>query len=136
MQDREKYKIILDVIQAALFQKDIELPAKIEWKEIFQEMKDQTIAGIPYEWLCSQNVLDLETKKQWDKLIMLQAAFWIKLIQEQENLIQLMKQNHIHIVILKGMAAAIYYPKPEVRSMGDIDFWVDISLDIKLMQIL
>ena len=59
MQDREKYKIILDVIQAALFQKDIELPAKIEWKEIFQEMKayvvhksNQIDDSLFYEWLC------------------------------------------------------------------------------------
>ena len=123
--NKNENKIIFDIVQAALFQKEIEIPKKVEWNRIFQEMKDQTIAGIPYEWLSSKNILDVETKKQWDKFMMFQMAFWIKLMQEQENLIQLMKQNYINMVILKGTAAAIYYPKPEVRSMGDIDFFVN-----------
>lgn len=123
--NKNENKIIFDIVQAALFQKEIEISKKVELNRIFQEMKDQTIAGIPYEWLSSKNILDVETKKQWDKFMMFQMAFWIKLMQEQENLIQLMKQNYINMVILKGTAAAIYYPKPEVRSMGDIDFFVN-----------
>ena len=37
---------------------------------------------------------------------------------------QLFENNNIPLVILKGTAAAMYYPKPQLRTMGDIDFLV------------
>ena len=46
-------------------------------------------------------------------------------MHEQELLIQLMRKNNINMVILKGAAAAIYYPRPDLRTMGDIDFLVN-----------
>lgn len=124
MLSKDENKIIFDIIQAALFQKEIKLPEKVAWNQIFQEMKQQTVAGISYEWLSSKDVLDRETKNQWNQTVIFQMTFWVKLIQEQESLIQLMKQNNINMVILKGTAAAIYYPKPDVRAMGDIDLFV------------
>ena len=62
MLDADKNKLIFDLLQAALFQKDITLPNNIDWNQILQEMKIQTVAGLPYEWLCSRNVLDAKIK--------------------------------------------------------------------------
>lgn len=124
MLNQDKNKLIFDLLQAALFQKEITLPENIDWSQILQEMKLQTIAGLPYEWLCNKNVLDEKTKRQWNQTVVFQMTFWVKLMQEQEALIQLMNENNIDMVILKGAAAAIYYPRPDLRAMGDIDFLV------------
>lgn len=35
-----------------------------------------------------------------------------------------MTANDIHYVAMKGLASAMYYPEPSLRSMGDVDFLV------------
>ena len=42
----------------------------------------------------------------------------------QQKLLQLLDENHIDCVILKGSAAALSYPQPILRVMGDVDFLV------------
>ena len=42
----------------------------------------------------------------------------------QQKLLQLLDENHIDCVILKGSAAALSYPQPTLRAMGDVDFLV------------
>ena len=42
----------------------------------------------------------------------------------QQKLLQLLDENHIDCVILKGAAAAMSYPQPTLREMGDVDFLV------------
>ena len=37
---------------------------------------------------------------------------------------RLMKENGIAYVVFKGLAVAIHYPEPFVRTMGDVDFYV------------
>lgn len=125
MLDADKNKLIFDLLQAALFQKNITLPNNIDWNQILQEMKIQTVAGLPYEWLCSRNVLDAKIKMYWNQIVVFQVSFWVKLMHEQELLIQLMRKNNINMAILKGATAAIYYPRPDLRTMGDIDFLVN-----------
>ena len=52
------------------------------------------------------------------------AVRWSQILYAQDELVNLMEQHQIPIVILKGIAAAMYYPMPEYRSMGDVDFLV------------
>ena len=53
----------------------------------------------------------------------------MRLMYEQNFLVNLFKVNNIPFVILKGTSAAVYYPKPSLRTFGDIDFYVsDIYL--------
>ena len=53
-----------------------------------------------------------------------QIAYYIRYTHEEQELIQLLEGHGIPLVILKGAAAAVYYPVPSRRSFGDIDFLV------------
>ena len=53
-----------------------------------------------------------------------QIAYYIRYTHEEQELIQLLEGHGIPLVILKGAAAAVYYPIPSRRSFGDIDFLV------------
>ncbi len=55
------------------------------------------------------------------------SAHYIRILYAQDELVQLMKASKIPMVVLKGSAAAIYYPDPFLRTMGDIDFIVPQS---------
>lgn len=47
-----------------------------------------------------------------------------RMLAEQKKLVLLLERLECPYVILKGVAAASYYPKPELRSLGDIDFLI------------
>lgn len=43
------------------------------------------------------------------------------LMDAQEQLIRLFRENGIHCAVLKGSSVAAAYPRPELRTLGDID---------------
>ena len=51
-------------------------------------------------------------------------AKFARMLLEQTWLISIFHSAGIPLVILKGMAAAMYYPKPTARAMGDVDFLI------------
>lgn len=51
-------------------------------------------------------------------------AFYVRLLHAQDELLDLLREAGIPVVILKGSAAAVYYPNPIQRTMGDVDFIV------------
>ena len=50
-----------------------------------------------------------------------------KLIKVQNKLTSLLEQNSIKYFVFKGLTFASYYQKPELRELGDIDYYVDYS---------
>ena len=55
----------------------------------------------------------------------------------QNVLISLLEENNIPSVILKGAAAAMYYPYPSLRTMGDVDILVrrkNLERAVQLME--
>ena len=117
-------EVIFQLLQAALFQKKVNLSEEINWEEIWHELEEQTVSGLVYEWISQNLSIDQEVQKQWMQSTIQKFGFWHKLMYEQEELIQLMKENSIEVAILKGAAAAVNYSAPEYRTMGDIDFLV------------
>ena len=94
---------LLNLISRSLW-KD-EQPTEIP-SEVASEAEHQAVAG-----------LILKTSYQ-------QIAYYIRYTYEEQELIQLLESHGIPLVILKGAAAAVYYPVPSRRSFGDIDFLV------------
>lgn len=108
---------LFDLLKASLFTNDpVDLP---DWQSTFTEMKDQAVAALPGEWLKSYPIAP-----EWSKYCSLQQGQWVRVMHAQDELISLMESHHISSVIIKGAAAAMYYPYPTLRSMGDVDVLV------------
>lgn len=120
---------IFDILKASLFSNTtISLPT--DWQPLFEEMKQQTVAALPY------NILPAEAK-QWRNYCTLKQGQWHKVMYGQDQLIKLLEAHNIPCVIIKGAAAAMYYPHPTLRSMGDVDFLVkraDLDRTAKLLE--
>ena len=95
-----------------------------DWTEVLKEIIDQTVvlatfdAASPYK-----EFIPKETYQKWQSLaftILKQNAVVLK---SQDDLIGLLG-DHPYL-ILKGSSAAINYKKPELRSLGDVDFLID-----------
>ena len=63
-------------------------------------------------------------------------AFFIRYTYAEKQLIDLLNTNNVPFVILKGTAAAIYYPEPYRRSFGDIDFLVPAEFFSEAIQLM
>lgn len=104
---------LLEAIKASLFGNEPYYPVDTDWGEVVKEAKAQTVLGIISPVIPAKDV-SVEMGK----------AIYMRLLFEQDKLIKLLDVNDIPCVILKGSAAAQYYPKPHLRAMGDVDFLV------------
>lgn len=111
-------QILLQAIQKSLWKTDIPFPEDTDWNAVLKEAEDQAVLGIVI------GVAPVETQKEWRGRASVGIAHFVRILHYQEQLYKLFKENDIPMVILKGTAAAIYYPNPSQRAMGDIDFLV------------
>lgn len=106
---------MFEILSAALFtDRPVSVP---DWEPAFEEMKLQTVAALPYHILP-------DDATQWRNYCMREMAQCIRVMHAQDQLLRLLEGNGIPCVILKGSAAAMYYPHPYLRTMGDVDFLV------------
>ena len=109
---------ILELIKASLFSIKPSFPEKVDWDKVFEIAKLQCIVAlvepaVPYEF-----------KNPWTIVKYQNIAHFVKISYEQNDIVRMFKEHGIPMVIIKGMAAAMYYPEPVRRTMGDIDFFV------------
>ena len=110
--------LLFDLLQASLFtDEDVHLQ---DWNSVFAEMKEQAVAALSGEWL----KVHLPTAKLWLNYCAQNQGQWIRVMHGQDQLLKLFNTNSIPCVIIKGSAAAMYYPHPTLRSMGDVDVLV------------
>ncbi len=113
-------KIVFELLKASLFT-DESVDCN-DWDDAFAEMKAQSVAALAGDWLKKNPV-----SSEWSSYCAMQQAQWIRVMHGQSQMLELLEENDISCVILKGAAAAVYYPNPSLRTMGDVDFLVKRS---------
>lgn len=108
---------LLELVKASLFDLSPVIPQDTDWERVFDAAKSQCIVPL----LASS--IPSEHKKAWLGFSYQSRAHFIQLNYEQDYLINLFKDEKIPLVILKGTAAAIYFPNPSLRTFGDVDFY-------------
>ena len=109
---------LLELIKASLFGTEPSFPVDIDWDAVLQEAKDQAVVAL------AAPAVPKEEAAKWQTSVARNTANFLNLLNEQTKLIRLFDAAGIPLVILKGFAAAMYYPAPLRRAMGDIDFLV------------
>lgn len=116
------HQAIFQVLQASLINDEaIDIQ---NWKLLFSEMKAQAVATLPYNWLKKHSA---DGNSEWISYCVREQGKWIRLMYMQDQLLKLLEDNNIPCVIIKGTAAAMAYPHPHLRTMGDVDFLVKRS---------
>ena len=111
-------RVLLELISSSLFGIQRTYPVNTDWDYVLKEAQAQAVVGVVGYTVPERN------SGNWTvpKYQILTNYFHILYIQQQ--LIELLTSRGIPLAILKGTAAAIYYPIPSQRAMGDIDFIV------------
>ena len=101
---------------------------KINWPELLAFAKKQTIVGI--YWQGIQRLGDISNKPSEDDVMDWMGNYTkivrrnVKTDEAIEKLTKFMLGNGISFFVFKGQTIASYYPTPEMRTSGDVDFYV------------
>lgn len=116
--------LICNILKTALAGGDFPLTESISWDEVSRELAVQTVAALPADVIIENPMIPDSVKRQWENMAWAHAVRWEQILYAQDEMVKIMADSDIPMVILKGTAAAMYYPEPKYRSMGDIDFLV------------
>ena len=102
--------------------------SKIDWQELLSFAKKQTIIGI--YWQGIQRLGDVANKPSEDD-VMDWMGEYTKIVRRNTKtddavawLAKFMRSNNIGFFVFKGQTVASYYPTPEMRTSGDVDFYI------------
>lgn len=117
------YDSVFVLLKAALFDSDLKIKDTVAWGEIASELAVQCVLAVPADKIELLELTDTE-KNEYIGAVMRNISFWNSIMYEQQEITDLLWEASIPAVVLKGSAAAIYYPVPDYRCMGDIDLIV------------
>ena len=110
--------VLLDLIRASLFGTEPAFEADVDWNAVLKEAEDQTVVAL------AADAVPVEAAAAWQIPVARNKMHFLQVLTVQTNLVKLFREAGIPLAILKGCAAAMYYPAPIQRAMGDIDFIV------------
>lgn len=116
---------LISILKASLFGAPFCYSEEINWDDVITEAKAQTVVGL------MSTVIPVH-----DQEVGQSVANYMRVMYEQDSLVRLFEANNIQFVIIKGAAAAINYPKPYLRTMGDIDILVPQNVFVNAMELL
>ena len=117
-----EHECLLELLKSSLFDLKPIIPDNINWNKVFDAAKVQCIVPLLVSFVPKEYV------NQWLEVSLQSKMHYMQLLYEQDSLVHLFSVNKIQFVILKSVAAAMYYPIPHLRTFGDIDFYVPEDL--------
>jgi hypothetical protein len=130
-------KTILDLLSNALFDKPLNNIKDIDWNALYEEARVQSVFPLIYS-VAEEHIPD-DKKAQYRQINKRIISNNIRVDYEHSELHQLMTDNKIPYVAMKGSASALYYPQPYLRTMGDVDFMInkdDLNCTGKILEAL
>ena len=128
------WKAICTAIRVSLFNTNAVFPDYIDWNDVLAEASKQAV--LPLVWKGVKRHLPPEEMNKWRAASFPITVFAVQLLNGQQELAVLLDDNRIPYCILKGAAAALYYPEPLLRTMGDVDFIVPPNYFEKVKELL
>ena len=114
----------LKIIREAISGQMEEFSSDTDWACLQQELSNQALLPIAYNVLKRGCVPEGKQRDDWISVIICQISSWYRILEIQNELVQLLTDSDYKFVIMKGFANAVLYPKPEIRTAGDVDFLV------------
>ena len=98
------------------------------WDIVVKESLAQTVCMLTFDAAKAyKDYIPQDTYQSWKKLFLQGYSVNVRVQQAQADLAQLMGENNFPYVVIKGESSAAYYPTPELRALGDVDFLIDTT---------
>ena len=102
----------------------------VDWQKLIETAKRQNILSMICDKLIGLHKeieVTAEASQELYLSMMKQVYLTSKKFMQAMNMLELMSENEIKVVVLKGCALRDLYPVPEWRTMGDIDVLISPS---------
>lgn len=130
-----QYRLFFPMLRLALdMSKDVPQVSFIELKNIYAMAKKQSLVGILYAAVEQSNIRPTDISEHQDEfedLLMAWMADKVKMERRNKKIdsdvveaIQQLQADGFDCCLLKGQGNALLYPRPSLRTPGDIDLWV------------
>lgn len=125
-------RVLLHLLAVALGAQRPPLSAEdrrgVDWAQVMEESIQQAVCPLVLEAAAAyQADIPPEVYERWFSTCYTYLRSAHCTFLSQRHLIEMMAQNGYSCIILKGTAAAAYYPDPEQRCFGDVDFLIDAT---------
>lgn len=94
------------------------------WNKVYRELQAQTVTGLTTVVVRKHNEIPADLQRVWSDTQRTRVVNYVQMAAVQDEACTLLQKSGIDVAVIKGMAAAIYYPIPEHRTMGDVDLLV------------
>lgn len=122
---------LLHFLSVAIHGQDAALKAlpvsvsELNWKELMVESVKQSVTILALDGAVAYNKeMPEKIYNDWLQLAAKSVFAGVQVMRAQQNMVRIMDENNLSYFILKGAASAAYYPKPDTRSFGDVDFLI------------
>ena len=114
-------QLALDILKTALYNAPV--TEGTVTLEILEQFRSHTIHSLVADAVLKYDMAP-GVREKVEQYLALQMTNFASYMKEQSRLTELLHKEGLTPVILKGASAAMYYPEPGLRAMGDIDFFV------------
>ncbi len=130
---------VLQALRHELFGGEKPQLDNVDVQAVLKEAEQQAVFSLVYKALKDEleRLLSPAQCGELESEFFVNISNSIRVQEEHGELNDIMTKTGIPYVILKGSASAAYYPEPELRAMGDVDFLVhekDIPRGIKALE--
>ena len=109
----------------------------VDWAIVCEMSNRQAVTLAAFDAVTPyKTYIPKEIYERWKTSAMSVLSSDFAVEQSQVELIQLLRKGEYPYVILKGMAASAYYPNPELRALGDVDFLIDPTKQAEIEELL
>ena len=119
----ETQTVLLELLSKALFQKQVNIP-DTDWKALYKEANTHKVFPCVFE-VSKAYVEDEALLAKSAKFARHCVARTVAINYAHCELHRTLSAHHIPYVSFKGLASSLYYPQPELRTAGDVDFYVN-----------
>lgn len=116
--------VLIDLLRKSLFNFDINIPEYTDWQAVYDEANFQAVIPLAFDGTAGIDGIPEDIYKKFKNHTVAVMLNNDKVIKGQQELTALLEKNKVQYAILKGLSVARYYPKPELRTLGDVDFLV------------
>ncbi|MBR0415013.1 MAG: nucleotidyltransferase family protein [Clostridia bacterium] len=113
---------LLKLLSKALFETEVNILCS-DWKALYREANVHKVFPLVFS-VSKAYVADEVLLQKAEKLARHSLATTVSLNYAHAELHRLMQKENIPYVTFKGLASSLYYPQPELRNAGDVDFYV------------
>ncbi len=120
----QSQQVLIGLLKKSLFNFEANIPDNVDWQEVLEEAIFQSVVPFAYDATAGIENIPEEVLKKFKSHTVAVMFNNDKIVKAQGELCELFEKNDIKYAILKGLSIAKDYPKPDLRTLGDVDVLV------------